>query len=81
MQLTIKGPGGKVLQVKVAKDATVLDLKRAIEQAQPDISASNIRLIFSGKILATLIATRKEWKLDGSSMCGKENMFQPQTNA
>jgi hypothetical protein len=36
---------------------------------------------FGHNCMATLIAARKEWKLDGSSMCGKENMFQSQTNA
>jgi ubiquilin len=52
MQLTIKASGGKSFDVTIADDGTVLDLKNEIQRTQPTISASSVRLIYSGKILS-----------------------------
>jgi ubiquilin len=51
MQLTIKGAGNRVFTVEVDDSGTVLDLKKAIQESQTDITG-NVRLIYSGKLLA-----------------------------
>ena len=51
MKLTIKGSSNKVFEIEIGEEATVQDLKNSISENQ-GITASSIRLIYSGKVLA-----------------------------
>ncbi|KXN84286.1 Ubiquitin domain-containing protein DSK2 [Leucoagaricus sp. SymC.cos] len=50
IQLNIKGPSELKLQISIATDKTVIDLKRAIAE-KSDVTADRQRLIYSGRVL------------------------------
>ncbi|KAF9443226.1 hypothetical protein P691DRAFT_764482 [Macrolepiota fuliginosa MF-IS2] len=50
IQINIKGPNELRLQVAIATDKTVIDLKHAIA-ANANIGADRQRLIYSGRVL------------------------------
>ncbi|KAH0793607.1 ubiquitin domain containing protein family [Histomonas meleagridis] len=51
MQITLKGSGGNVFQIEINDNATVKDLKDAIQNSK-GIDPKTLRLIYSGKVLA-----------------------------
>ena len=68
MHLIIKGSSNKVFEVDVDDEATVLDLKNKISEAQSDIAASSIRLIYSGKVLSDSNTLKSYDLKDGHSI-------------